>query len=371
MGHITFVSVVLLLSLLLLLPGASTPIKTLDIYVVDVEGGNATLIVSPSSETLLIDTGNLGAPVRDAERILGALKDAGLTQIDHLITTHWHLDHFGGMTELARHVPIREFIDHGANTQPNAKVDEFLRETYPLLHSKADHTEAKAGDIINVAGVDVRVVTSAGKRIQSSLADGGMPNPYCASVKPADPDPTENSQSIGTYIRFGRFRALHLGDLSARNEFDLMCPIDRIGTVDLFIVSHHGQPNSNTKVLVHAIEPRVAIMNNGIRKGGEPEVMRVIHSAPGLEDLWQLHFSELSGQEYTVPGMFIANHADQLQPFVRVAPMPWPKSPEVQAYTPTHDGKAYWIKVSARADGSFTVTNSRTNFLKSYRARAN
>src|SRR5262249_15457749 len=93
--------------------------KTLDVYVVDVEGGNATLFVAPSGQSLLIDTGNAGAAAaRDASRIMDAIKDAGLTQVDHLITTHWHGDHFGGMAELAAKVPIKEFIDHGPNVQP-------------------------------------------------------------------------------------------------------------------------------------------------------------------------------------------------------------------------------------------------------------
>src|SRR5579862_2365272 len=91
----------------------------LTIYVVDVEGGNATLFVAPSGESVLIDTGNGGTgAVRDAERIVAAARDAGLAQIDHLITTHWHSDHFGGMAEVAARIPIRQYIDHGPNVQP-------------------------------------------------------------------------------------------------------------------------------------------------------------------------------------------------------------------------------------------------------------
>src|SRR5437899_11384180 len=137
--------------------------KTLDIYIFDVEGGNATLFVSPSGESLLIDTGNIGAGApRDAGRIIAAMKDAGVQQIDHLITTHWHGDHFGGMAELASKIQIREFIDHGPNVQPAAAADEFLQKTYPQLYAKAKHTIVKPGDKIPVAGLDVRVVTAAG-----------------------------------------------------------------------------------------------------------------------------------------------------------------------------------------------------------------
>ena len=159
----------------------------LDVYVIDVEGGNATLFVSPSHESLLIDTGNAGAAAaRDAGRIMEAIQDAGLQQIDHLITTHWHGDHFGGMAELAAKVPIREFIDHGPNVQPGELADAFLQKTYPELYAKAKHTVVKPGDKISISGLEVRVVTSAGETIKTPLPGAGMPNPYCASFKPGD-----------------------------------------------------------------------------------------------------------------------------------------------------------------------------------------
>jgi beta-lactamase superfamily II metal-dependent hydrolase len=362
-----------LAALLLLAPivrsSAAQPANNLNIYIVDVEGGNAVLVVSPSGESLLIDTGNLNAAVRDAQRIMAAVKDAALRQIDHLVTTHWHLDHFGGMAELARQIPIREFIDHGASVQPNAQTERFLQHTYPRLYTSVKHTVVKAGDTIPMKDVEIRVVASSGQTIDMPLPGAGNGNPYCAGFIPEDEDRTENAQSVGLHITFGRFRALHLGDLSADREFDLMCPDNRIGTVDLFMVSHHGQLHSNSRVLVHAIESRAAIMNNGLRKGGEPEVMKVIHSASGLEDLWQLHFSELSGQEYTVPGIFIANLTDKQQPFVRVAPIPPAKAKGATASGPVHNGTAYWIKVSAQPNGAFTITNARNGFFKTYRAK--
>src|SRR6202051_1346142 len=159
---------------------------TLDIYVVDVEGGNATLFVAPSGESLLIDTGNVApdAAIRDAGRIMDAAKDARLTQIDNLITTHWHGDHYGGMAELAKRIPIRHFIDHGPNVQPTPAVDEFLAKVYPQLYANAKHTVAKPGDKIAVAGLDIQVVTSAGETIKTALAGAGAPNPYCADFQP-------------------------------------------------------------------------------------------------------------------------------------------------------------------------------------------
>jgi len=341
---------------------------SLDVYVIDVEGGNATLFVAPSGESLLIDTGNAGAAAaRDAGRIVDAIKDAGLRQIDHLIITHWHGDHFGGLAELASQVPIREFIDHGPNVQPGELADTFLQKTYPQLYAKAKHTVAKQGDRISMAGLDVRVVTSAGETIKTPLPGAGKPNPYCAGFKPGENN-AEDPQSVGVYMTFGKFRTIHLGDLTKNKEFELMCPNDRIGAVDVLLGLHHGQASSNSPVLVYAVHPRVAIMNNGTRKGGEPEVMQTVHSSPGLEDLWQLHFSLLSGQEYTVPGMFIANTIDDQQPAMPIAPMAAPQPGPGVPPAPVHNGKAYWIKLSAQRDGSFTVTNTRNGFSKTYKA---
>ena len=342
--------------------------QTLQVYVIDVEGGNATLFVSPSHESLLIDTGNAGAAaVRDAGRIMDAIKDAGLTRIDHLIITHWHGDHFGGLAELASKIPIAEFIDHGPNVQPGEAADTFLQKTYAPLIAKAKHTVAKPSDKIAMAGLDVRVVTSAGQIIKTAFPGAGQPNPYCAAYKPGDNN-AEDPQSVGIHVTFGRFRTVHLGDLTKNKEFELMCPNNRLGTVDVLLGLHHGQASSNSEVLVHALHPRVAIMNNGTRKGGEPEVMKAVHSSPGLEDLWQLHFSTLSGQEYTVPGMFIANIIDDQQPVIPIAPTPAPQPGPGATPAPVHNGTAYWIKLSAQQDGSFTVTNARNGFSKTYKS---
>lgn len=349
---------------------AAQPRKTLDIYVIDVEGGNATLFVAPSGESLLMDTGNAGAAApRDAGRIMEAVNDAGLRQIDHLITTHWHGDHFGGEAELASKIKIVEFIDHGPNQQPGELADSFLANTYPKLIANAKHTVAKPGDKISISGVDVRVVTSAGETIKTPLPGGGAANPYCANFKPGTNN-AEDPMSVGIYVRYGKFRAVHLGDLTKNKEFELMCPTNRLGTADVLLGLHHGQASSNSEALVHALRPRVAIMNDGTRKGGEPETMKVVYSSPGLEDLWQMHFSLLSGQEYTAPGMFIANTIDEPSAEMPVAPMPAPQPGPNAPPAPVHNGKAYWIKLSARQDGTFTVTNTRNGFSKTYQPRS-
>ena len=315
---------------------------TLDIYVVDVEGGNGTLFVTPSGESVLIDTGNANGAVRDAGRIMDAVRDAGLTQIDHLILTHYHGDHFGGMEELAKQIPIREFIDHGPNVQPAPGADwEFLAKIYPKLYANAKHIVAKPGDRITLKGVDWRIVAAAGEVVKSPLPGAGRANPECANFKPVDNN-AEDPMSVASYITFGKFRTAHLGDLTRNMEFKLMCPNTSLPPVDLLLGMHHGQDSSNSPVMDHALRPRVAIMNNGTRKGGEPFTAMSIHTSPGFEDLWQIHFSLLSGQEYTTPGMFIANgiddacggHADRS----RYSTAPAPGAVGIQP-APVHNGK--------------------------------
>jgi beta-lactamase superfamily II metal-dependent hydrolase len=326
--------------------------QTLDIYVVDVEGGNATLFVTPGRESVLVDTGNGGVNAsRDAGRIMAAAKAAGITHIDALVTSHWHGDHMGAMGELAGRIPVRHYLDHGGNVQPNVAADEFLQKTYPALVAKSKRTTVKAGDTLPLKGVEWRFVTSAQESIKSPLPGAGAPNPHCAGFKPHTVNPvsqqpvgnTEDEHSVGSHVTFGKFRALYLADFPWNKEFELMCPANRLGTVELLLVSRHGQHSSNSEALVHAVRPRVAVVNNGIRKGGQPETMRVLYSSPGLEGLWQLHVAQLSGLEYQVPGVFVANVVEDTQ------------------HEPAH-----WIKVSARNDGTFTVTNSRNGFMKTY-----
>jgi len=341
--------------------------QTLDIWVVDVEGGNATLFVAPSGESLLIDTGNGGAAAaRDTGRIMAAVTDAGLSRIDHLITTHWHADHFGAMAELAAKIPIRHFIDHGDTVEPQPGSTAFLRDVYPGLKAKGTYTVVKPGDRIPIADLDWRIVTSGGQVIKTPLPGGGNVNAFCRGVEPMPVDETENARSVGSVITFGAFRAVHLGDITWTKELELMCPNNPIGAVDLFIVSHHGQAISNSPALVHALHSRAGIMNNGVRKGGQPDAMKVLFSAPGMEDLWEMHFSQLSGQEYTVPGMFIANGVDDQPQALPIAPLAAPARGSAAAPPPVHNGQAYWFKVSARADGTFTVTNQRNQFSKTY-----
>jgi competence protein ComEC len=355
----------LLAMLLIAVPTVIGQIRTtLDIYVIDVEGGNAVLFVTPAGESVLIDTGNADGATRDAARIMDAVRDAGITRIDHLIITHWHADHFGGLAELAKQISIREFIDHGPNVQPGVAADQFLANVYPAITKDATRWVAKAGDRLVLKDVDWRIVASAGTVLTSPLPGANARNQDCTTFEPADNN-AEDPMSVGSYVTFGQFRTVHLGDLTRNMEFKLMCPRPLLPPVQLFLGMHHGQESSNSPVMTHALRPIAAIMNDGTRKGGQPYTMRSIYTSPGFRDLWQVHFSLLSGQEYTTPGLFIANVIDNQPETMPIQPMPAPP-PGPSAPPPGHNGKAYWIKTSARLDGTFTVTNARNGFSKTY-----
>jgi hypothetical protein len=325
------------------------------------------LFVSPSGESLLIDSGS--APpgtLRDVGRIMAAVRDAGITQIDHLLTSHYHADHMGGVPELATRIPIRHFIDYGTAYQPSTGMDRYVE-----FRSRAKHTVVKPGDAIPIPGLNVRVVSAAAKVMTTPLPSAGMPNPNCAGFRLRETPVTEDDQSIGTHITFGSFRVLYLADLQWNREFELMCPTNNVGTVDLWLVSRHGQgsPRANSPALVHAIRPRVAIMNNGADKTPEPDFITTIRSAQGFEDLWQNHVALMSDPRYILPEMFVANLFDGQERAVPMAVQAQPASAQQPPLMPPHNGVAYWIKVAAEADGTFTVSNGRNGFSKTYRRK--
>ena len=316
--------------------------KTLEIYFIDVEGGQATLFVAPSGESLLVDTGWAGFNGRDAGRIAAAAKKAGVKKLDYVVITHYHADHVGGIVQLAAKIPIRNFVDHGPNTEKTRQGDQLYGSWMEMQQKWGKHMVVKPGDTIPVKGLTVEVVTANGEAIQKPLEGAGKPNDFCAGYKPKDEDKTENARSLGTLITFGKFRVIDLGDLTWNKEHELACPVNRIGTVDLYLTTHHGLAQSGLPALVNALHPRVAIMNNGARKGGAPEAWQAAHSAPGIEDIWQIHYAVAGGKENNSADAFIANIDEQCE------------------------GK--YLKVSAMPDGTFTVTNSRNNNSKTYKA---
>jgi competence protein ComEC len=343
--------------------------KPLQIYVVDTEGGKAALFVSPTGQSALVDSGNPGG--RDTDRIMAAIADAGVTQIDYLVSTHYHVDHIGGLQELAKRIPIATFVDHGPSVEEREQVQGF-QQAYAELHAKAKHTVVKPGDRIPITGFDWRVVTAAGNVLKTPLPGGGKVNPACAQFTPKEitTDP-ENGQSLGTVATFGQFRAIDLADLLWNNEHDLMCPNNPIGTVDLYLVSHHGTDPSGSPLFVHAVQPRVAVMQNGTRKGAAAQAMTTMRSSPGLEDIWQLHWSYGAGIEQNSAGVFIANVDDAATIAAVLMAPPRGGGPGGGRGTPLPPHTpAYWIKITAQQDGSFTVSNSRNGFSKTYAARS-
>ncbi|CAN5916989.1 hypothetical protein BH11GEM2_BH11GEM2_13770 [soil metagenome] len=340
-----------------------SPATTLDIYVSDTEGGKGTLFVSPSGETVLVDTGNPGD--RDVGRILDMIRAAGVTKIDYLISTHYHTDHIGGLAAIAASIPVAHFLDHGANVEVPEAIVGF-RAAYKQLYAKAKHTVLKPGDRVPVAGLDWRIVTSAGQAIHAPLTRAGTANPRnCAGFerKPDPATPDDNAQSIGSVITYGRFRALDLGDLLWNNEFDLVCPRNLIGTVDLYLVTHHGLDRSGSPALVYSVSPRVAVMQNGPRKGGAPATFQTLRASPGLEDIWTSHWSYAAGLEHNSPGVFIANMDDMAT--IAGVLNPGAVGADGGRGNPAH-APAYSFKISAQRNGTFTVTNLRNGFSKTY-----
>ena len=328
---------------LLLVPAAPAA-ATLDVYVIDVEGGKAVLSVAPSGESMLFDAGWPGNDGRDVNRIVEAAHAARLKQIDYLVISHYDLDHLGDVPLLVSRIPVKHFVDHGP-LQSTGKGVEQRYKAYAEVRDKGDHTAVQPGDRIPIQGMDVLVVTSATRLLNRPLAGAGAPNPLCASTpgKPERAEDLEDNMSIGLLFTLGKFRMLDMADLEWFYERKLMCPNNPIGTVDVYQVSIHGQDKGVSPALAQALHARVAIMGNGPRKGGAPETWPTLRNAPGMEDIWQVHYSMLGTPATNPPADFIAN--------------------------PDAACQARWIKLSAQPDGTFTVTNSRNGFSKTYRAR--
>jgi competence protein ComEC len=322
-------------------PRANSP-KPLQIYFVDVEGGQATLFVTPAGQSLLIDTGWPDNGGRDADRIAAAAKDAGISKLDFVLITHYHDDHVGGVPQLAAKIPIGTFIDHGPPREMPGVAALFNAYMQVLDTRKYRRIVAKPGDQLPIEGVHAEIVSSDGAVIDKPVAGAGQANAACAASEPHAADQTENARSLGTLVSFGKLRILDLGDLTWDKEMQLMCPTNKLGHIDIYVVSHHGWNESGSPALVDGIAPRVAIMDNGAKKGGSPSAWDIIEKAPGLHNLWQLHYSEEGGDAHNVAPEFIANV----------------QGPDAGNY----------LKVTASSDGSFDVFNSRTKATRSYGA---
>jgi len=344
----------LLLVALLATPASGTVLSkpkstqtTLNIYFIDVEGGAATLIVTPAGESVLIDAGWDGAGGRDAKRIQDAMHLAGVTAIDHLIVTHYHRDHYGGVPELSRLVTIKRFYDHGKMTALGE--DSQFAERYGAYQAAAKNETItlRAGDRISLKNVDGLPPLS----LLCVAANAGLidkktkPNPECNPGPERTPDTSENGRSVGLWLQWGAFDFVNLGDLTSSVLPGLFCPANQIGEVDLYQATWHGGTLPNNEILLRSLRPTVTVMINGPRKGGHQDVIKLLQDLPASKAVYQLHRNVQTTAEQNTKAEFIANLEEQ-----------------------PDDGNMIAVAIDAKK-GSLIVTNTRTRLSQSYRIK--
>jgi beta-lactamase superfamily II metal-dependent hydrolase len=326
---------------IVLLAGAAAA-KDLEIYFIDVEGGQSTLVVTPEGQALLIDAGYGGRGGRDPSRILAAARDAHVTRIDYLLVTHFHPDHAGGVAELAAQIPIGTFIDYGGPLGTPIGNDRMVDRTFPAYETArgdAPHLEPRVGDHLPLKGLEATVVATGGEVLPQPLPGAGEPIASCASYDQQPPDGTENYRSLGVLIRYGDFSFFDPGDLSGDTFARLFCPADKIGPVSAYLIAHHGNWDTSLPAAYASLRARAAIMNNGPNKGGDPAAFQALTAASVDTDLWQLHIARDANAANTRAER-IANIDD--------------------------GGDGYWLKLVAARNGTFTITNGRTGQTTHY-----
>ena len=344
---------------LLLIITVSTPAaNTLDIYFIDVEGGAATLFVSPTGESMISDGGFPRADTRDAKRIYEVAKLAGLQKIDYAVVSHYHRDHFGSLPELAKLIPIDKFVDHGDSVDQKTDLG-FLLFQYHLKVADGKRWITKPGDNFPLGSAKIHIVSSHTKLIDKPLAPGLANNPWCTDAKLKEQDYLskrrldlgENGNSLGFLLTMGKFEFLNLGDLSWNYEHALSCPENLLGEIDLYQSTHHGTRASGPPQHIWAMKPKVVVFNNGTHHGADPEFYKIVKDSPEVEDIWAVHKTL---HEYNTDERMIANLTE-----------------EVDQRDPHRPAKCrgHWLKISVASDGSeFTVSNSRNSFSKTYKS---
>ena len=313
----------------------------LTFYFIDVEGGQSTLIVTPRHQAMLVDAGYPGPNDRDVNRVMAAIADAGVSRLDYLLITHYHQDHVGGAAGVAQRIPVGTFVDHGIPVESDSIYSDRDRQafaTYDAVRHGQRQLHARPGDELSLKDLDIVITNGGGATLAKPLPGAGQDNPACATYMPVDEDPGENASSLGFWLRYGKFRFADPGDLNYNKLGQLACPRNLVGAVDVYLVSHHGNLDSNVAEFVAGLHPRVAIINNGRIKGGSPTMFATMHHFPFLEGVWQLHTSMNEGAE-NFPDEAIANLDTQT---------------------------SNWLKLTADKDGGFTVQNQRNGLSKTY-----
>jgi beta-lactamase superfamily II metal-dependent hydrolase len=316
---------------------------SVDIYWIDVEGGAATLIVTQAGETVLMDAGFAGFGGRDLGRIQKAMADAGSDRIDYFITSHFHGDHVGGLAPLAAKVPIGRFVDHGDSVEKDTEAGKRVWDLY--LKTVGDKRQIVIpGDTLPLQGGVELMVVAAHSRFIPPPGDSPA-NMLCNNVEIQPEDQGENGKSTGYILRTGDFEFVNLGDLSWNYQYQLGCPTNALGEIDLFQVPHHGVRNDVSPQLIGALRPAVTVMSNGPTKGGGAEAIEVVLGTAGLEDLWQTHRAVNNDDAHNTSERLTANLGE------------------------TEGCEGHWIHARVNADSSYTVTNERNGYSKTYKAK--
>lgn len=354
---------------------------TLKVVAIDVEGGGGTLFVTPEGKSLLIDTGwpsgygLLSSPdgaKNSADRIVAVAKKLGVSKIDYLIITHYHMDHVGGVVDLAKRIPIDTFIDHGANAEhlpPGQKDDPQLPGGAPdILYPKYlqvikghHHIVAKPGQVIHIGSLTDTIVASDGVVLSKPLPGAGQPNAACNTALALSTKPDggeENSRSVASLLSFGKVKIAAFGDLSWKKEHDLSCPVTRLGHVNLLIVTQHGSNISSNPASLTDMRPDVAVMGSGGKKGGDAETIKAVEASPGLMGFWRLH-ENFAHPEWDGDKNMIANLNPPASAVAAQAKSLFSAPPD----------RGYDIRAEIATDGKITVTNDRNGFSKTYQTK--